>query len=93
MDLYDFIARGDRSGDVPLQPGDVIVIPPVGPRVAVLGAFEQPAIYELKGAGSVGEVLALGGGLSVLAAPAKALLERIGPGRRQAPPCRRLRAG
>jgi len=79
MDLYDFIARGDRSGDVPLQPGDVIVIPPVGPRVAVLGAFEQPAIYELKGAGSVGEVLALGGGLSVLAKPGKALLERIDP--------------
>lgn len=79
MDLYSFIARGDRSGDVPLQPGDVIVIPPVGPRIAVLGAFEQPAIYELKGAGNVDEVLALGGGLSVLATPAKALLERIDP--------------
>jgi len=79
MDLYDFIARGDRSGDVPLQPGDVIVIPPAGPRVAVLGAFEQPAIYELKGANSVGDVLALGGGLSVLAKPGKALLERIDP--------------
>jgi len=79
MDLYSFIARGDRGGDVPLQPGDVIVIPPVGPRVAVLGAFEQPAIYELKGAGSVGEVLALGGGVSVLATPGKALLERIDP--------------
>lgn len=80
LDLYDFIARGDRSGDVPLQPGDVIVIPPVGPRVAVSGAFEQPAIYELKGTTSVGDVLALGGGLSVLAKPGKALLERIDPG-------------
>ncbi|MEQ1592322.1 MAG: SLBB domain-containing protein [Thiobacillaceae bacterium] len=79
MDLYDFIARGDRSGDVPLQPGDVIVIPPVGPRVAVLGEFEQPAIYELKGAGKIGDVLALGGGLSVLAKHGKATLERINP--------------
>ncbi len=79
MDLYNFIARGDRSGDVPLQPGDVIVIPPVGPRVAVLGAFEQPAIYELKGTSSVGEILALGGGLSILATSGKALLERIDP--------------
>lgn len=79
LDLYDFIARGDRSGNVPLQPGDVIVIPPVGPRVAVLGALEQPAIYELKGAGSVGDVLALSGGLSVLAKSGKALLERIDP--------------
>lgn len=79
MDLYDFIARGDRGGDVPLQPGDVIVIPPVGPRVAVLGAFEQPAIYELRGTTGVGEVLALGGGVPVLAKPGKASLERIDP--------------
>jgi protein involved in polysaccharide export with SLBB domain len=80
IDLYDFIARGDRSGDIPLLPGDVIVIPPVGPRVAVLGTIEQPAIYELKDTGSsVGEVLALGGGLSVLAATGKAILERIDP--------------
>lgn len=84
MDLYDFIARGDRSGDVPLQPGDVIVIPPVGPRVAVLGEFEQPAIYELKGAGKIGDVLALGGGLSVLAKHGKATLERINPAADQA---------
>ena len=83
MDLYDFIARGDRSGDVPLQPGDVIVIPPVGPRVAVTGAFDQPAIYELKGADSIGDVLALGGGLPVLTTPAKALLERIDPAAEQ----------
>ncbi len=79
LDLYDFIARGDRGGDLPLQPGDVIVIPPVGPRVAVLGALEQPAIYELKDTENVGDVLALGGGLSVLARSGKALLERIDP--------------
>lgn len=79
LDLYDFIARGDRGGDVALQPGDVIVIPPAGPRVAVTGMFAQPAIYELKGGSSIGEVLALGGGLPVLAKPTKALLERIDP--------------
>lgn len=79
MDLYNFIARGDRSGDVPLQPGDVIVIPPVGPRVAILGEIEQPAIYELKGPDSIGNVLALGGGLSVLTRHGKAILERIDP--------------
>lgn len=79
LDLYNFIAHGDRSGDVPLQSGDVIVISPVGPRVAVLGAFGQPAIYELKGTDSIGDVLALGGGVPVLAKSGKALLERIDP--------------
>ncbi|MEI8326766.1 MAG: polysaccharide biosynthesis/export family protein, partial [Betaproteobacteria bacterium] len=78
IDLYDFIARGDKARDVALLSGDVIVIPPVGPRVAVTGAFDQAAIYELKtGATSVADILALGGGVSALANTQKALLERI----------------
>ncbi len=78
LDLYDFIARGDKSRDLALMSGDVIVIPPVGPRVAVTGAFDQAAIYELKSkATSVGEILSLGGGVPALAKSQKALLERI----------------
>ena len=78
LDLYDFIARGDKSRDLPLLAGDVIVIPPVGPRVAVTGAFDQAAIYELKpGATSVGDILNLGGGVPALATAQKAMLERI----------------
>ena len=78
LDLYDFIARGDKSRDLPLMSGDVIVIPPVGPRVAVTGAFDQAAIYELKSsATSVADILSLGGGVPALATTQKALLERI----------------
>ena len=78
IDLYDFIARGDKSRDLSLLSGDVIVIPPVGPRVAVTGAFDQAAIYELKtGVTSVGDILSLGGGVPALATAQKALLERI----------------
>jgi protein involved in polysaccharide export with SLBB domain len=80
FDLYDFIAKGDKSHDVPLLAGDVIVIPPVGPRVAVTGAFDQAAIYELKpGATSIADILNLGGGVPALAKTRKALLERIQP--------------
>ena len=80
IDLYDFIARGMKTGDVPLMSGDVIVIPPVGPRVAVTGAFDQAAIFELKtGASSIADILALGGGVPALATSQKALLERIAP--------------
>jgi len=78
LDLYDFIAKGDKARDVPLLAGDVIVIPSVGPRVAVTGAFDQAAIYELKpGATSVADILNLGGGVPALATAQKALLERI----------------
>ena len=79
LDLYAFLAQGDKSGDVPLQPGDIIVIPPVGPRVAVAGAFDHPAIYELKGSTSVQQLLSMGGGVPPLATTDKALLERIVP--------------
>ena len=78
FDVYDFIARGDKSKDVALLSGDVIVIPSAGPRVAVTGAFDHPAIYELKsGASSVSDILSLSGGVPTLATTQKALLERI----------------
>ena len=80
FDLYDFLIRGDKSGDVSLMSGDVIVIPPVGSRMAVTGAFDQAAIFELKGSGTtVGEILKIGGGVPALAKTQKALLERIKP--------------
>jgi protein involved in polysaccharide export with SLBB domain len=80
LDLYDFIAKGDKGRDVPLQSGDVIVIPPVGSRVAISGAFDQAAIYELKSSAStVGDILSLSGGVPALANNRKALLERIAP--------------
>ena len=78
LDLYDFIAKGDKSKDAALQPGDVIMIPPAGPRMALVGATDHGAIYELKPNSKVKDVLALGGGLSALASQQKALLERIG---------------
>jgi len=77
LDLYDFIGKGDKSKDAPLQPGDVIMIPPAGPRMALVGATDHGAIYELKPNSKVKDILALGGGLSAMASQQKALLERV----------------
>ncbi|WP_353238452.1 polysaccharide biosynthesis/export family protein [Limnohabitans sp.] len=77
LDLYDFIARGDKSKDATLQPGDVIMIPPAGPRIALTGVTDHAAIYEIKPGSTVQNILALGGGLSSLASTQKALLESI----------------
>ncbi len=80
LDLYNFIARGDKTGDQPLMSGDVIVIPPVGPRVALTGVIDQAAIYELKpGSSTIADVLSLSGGVPALATRQKAVLERINP--------------
>lgn len=81
LDLYDFIVRGDKSRDSLLQPGDVISIPAAGARVALTGATDAAAIYELKDGAqeSVQQLLAYSGGLGPLADHRKALLERLQP--------------
>ena len=82
FDLYEFISKGDKSKDVSLQAGDVITIPPAGPRVAVTGAWDHAAIYELSPQlvqTRLQDILALGGGLPSLASAQRALIERISP--------------
>ncbi len=86
LDLYDFILQGDKSKDARLLPGDVIVYTAAGPRVAVAGAVDTPAIYELKPKGNtVGELIAISGGNRVHANLLRAQLERIDPTALKAP--------
>ncbi len=77
LDLYDLLLNGDTSGNVRLQAGDVIFIPPVGRTVGVTGEIRRPAIYELKGEDSVAELVRLGGGLTPEADPRLATMQRI----------------
>ena len=77
FDLYDLLLRGDKSHDLSLANGDVIFIPVAGPQVAVIGSVITSAVYELKGATTVAEVLNLAGGPSAVAAPGSVRLERI----------------
>ena len=78
LDLYDFLVQGDKSKDIQLAAGDVVVVQAAGARVAVTGAIDSPAIYELKGASEpVREVLRFAGGAPVLTNPNRAQLERI----------------
>jgi polysaccharide export outer membrane protein len=78
LDLYEFLVQGDKSKDVQLAAGDVVVFQPVGPRVALTGALDTPAIYELKTPQEpVREVLRYAGGKPLLANPNRAQLERI----------------
>jgi len=77
MDLYDLLLLGDTSGDVRLQPGDVIFVPPVGSSVGVAGEVRRPAIYELRNERSVEQILSLAGGLLATAYPQASQIERI----------------
>lgn len=78
LDLYSFIHSGDTSKDSRLLPGDVIVIPPVENRVALYGATDNPAIYELSNTEeTVSQLLKYAGGQSNLSTPHKVQLERV----------------
>lgn len=77
VDLYNLLLKGDRSADVNILPGDVIYIPPAGPRVALAGSVDDPAIYEIKSGETLGTLLDMEGGLTSLASIQSAQLERI----------------
>jgi len=85
LDVYDFLVQGDKSRDIQLAGGDVVVFQPVGPRVALTGALETPAIYELKSPQEpLRELLRYAGGASVLASRTRGQLERIDPAQQKA---------
>ena len=64
IDLYDFLLGGDRRQDLRLQDGDAILVPLIGPVVAVAGNVKRPAIYEMAGPMSLNQVLGLAGGVT-----------------------------
>jgi protein involved in polysaccharide export with SLBB domain len=77
MDLYDLMLRGVRQGIEHLQPGDTILVPPVGRLVAVSGSVRRPAIYELLADTQLADVLEMAGGVPVSANMDNIKVERI----------------
>jgi len=77
FDLYDLIAFGDKSKDVQLLSGDVILVPPVGRLVALAGSVNVPGIYELKEHETLGEILGYAGGFTTTASGQKTFIDRI----------------
>ena len=86
VDVYRLVHEGDLTQDVPLQAGDVVAIPAAGPRVALLGAVERPAIFELLGAEEgLDHLLRWSASRTTLLAPHRVQLERVRPEVAQAP--------
>jgi protein involved in polysaccharide export with SLBB domain len=80
FDLYGFLSQGQAAGDVRLIDGDVIFIPPAAGYVALQGAVNSQAVYELKSASEkLDQLIAVAGGLPITTDPRKVSLERITP--------------
>jgi polysaccharide export outer membrane protein len=48
IDLYGFLADGRDLPNIQLSDGDRIIVPPIGPTIAVSGDVKQPGIFELR---------------------------------------------
>jgi polysaccharide export outer membrane protein len=48
FDLYKFLISGDRSDDITIESGDVIIIDPAQQFINITGQVKRPAIYEIK---------------------------------------------
>ena len=65
VDLYDLMLKGVSSGQVHLDSGDSILVPPAGAQVTVAGKVRRPAIYELRNEQTLDQILDLAGGVPV----------------------------
>jgi len=77
VDLYELLLQGVRSGVDRMEPGDTILVPPVGPQVSLAGMVRRPAIYELTHEKELVDVLELAGGVLVSANLSQISVERI----------------
>ena len=48
IDLYALLLHGSDHIDMTLQDGDRLIIPPIGPTVAISGNVKRPGIYEIR---------------------------------------------
>ena len=79
FDLYRLLTEGFTDGDIRLQSGDVVFIPPVNKTVIIDGAVKRPGRYELVEKERLGKLLFYAGGLKNKAYQRQALLERFDP--------------
>ena len=79
LDGYNYLLRGDKSNDPRLRDGDIIFIPAIGPKVAVLGRVLRPALYELRPGETCRDVVEFAGGPTASALRERAQIARILP--------------
>ncbi len=77
VDLYDLMLKGVSSGEVHIESGDSILVPPIGPQVTVAGKVRRPAIYELRKEQTLDQILDLAGGVPVTGELSRIRVERI----------------
>ncbi len=64
VDIYEYLFGGKTSGNIRLQEGDVIIVPPYDQLVSVDGNVKRPMYYEIKPNETIKDLLEYAGGFS-----------------------------
>lgn len=79
LDLEKLLVRGDRSADLPVEPGDIIMVPALQNRVLMLGAIRSPGAYDFDDGARFLDAIAQAGGPADRAGVSNIGLIREGP--------------
>jgi protein involved in polysaccharide export with SLBB domain len=64
LDVYEFLMKGNSTGNVRLQDQDIIKISPYESRVELQGEIKRPGLYEVRKGETIKDVLAYAGGFT-----------------------------
>lgn len=64
VDIYEYLFKGKSAGNIRLQEGDVIIVPPYDQLVNIEGNVKRPMYYEIKPGESVKSILDYAGGFT-----------------------------
>ncbi|MDE6028516.1 MAG: SLBB domain-containing protein, partial [Muribaculaceae bacterium] len=64
VDVYDYLFNGKQTGNIRLQEGDVIIVPPYEQIVSISGNVKRPMYYEIKPGETVSTLLDYAGGFA-----------------------------
>ena len=67
FDLYKLLIKGDRSDDITIESGDVIVIDPATQFIELSGEVKRPAIYEVIKDETISDLISFGLGFTNIA--------------------------
>lgn len=78
IDVYDYLLRGDGSGDIILKENDIIKVEPYQKRVQINGQVKRPMIYEMREDEPMSRLIEYAGGFTSDAYKKNVQLTRLG---------------
>lgn len=77
VDIYEFLSKGLQSSNITLQDNDVVIVPPVGTRIEIVGPVRREGLFEVKPSESLEDLYIYTGGFTSLAYRDRVTVRRI----------------